>query len=594
MNSLRLAALLSIALFTLSSCGKEEEAPPNTGAGADAGDGPHNSLLSYVPAGTPYLGGNLAPTPNDVIDSFLKRLEPVAATAQAQMDELKAQMEASPDGADPVSRLGLAVLHELDGKLNRPGLESLGLDLQGQQVFYGMGVFPTARVELGDAQALKATVQRVLDGAGITEPQQEFQGVAYWKVAADSDPSQDKLPVSVYIAILEDHIAFSIFPDSVQTELLPLFLGLKKPDTSDAEARLKAVQSKYGYKPYFAAVADMSLLADELLSPDALFAHSAGDWYAKELADLGDQCKSEFREIISHTPRLVMGSTELTANAIGMQYVVETQPDQALQLTGLLADVPMGAAASDRLLEFAFGLKVGAVRDFLLAEATKVTASPYQCEQLQDLNAQATAAMAKLNEPLPPLVNNFRGLRLSLSQLSMGQSSVPEAAAGLLAVHVDQPELFVGMAQMFLPDLSSLKLVKGEPPVQLPQSMIPLADTVAFAALTDSAIGISMGADEENALVPYLEQSAATNGTFLSVSYDSAAYLDFTGKLTDGLAEFTEQPDETADPDAGHQGPVKTISEAMRQAYANAVDRSQIDARFTEQGLLIDSRMTFK
>ncbi|MSQ98713.1 MAG: hypothetical protein EXR85_05380 [Xanthomonadales bacterium] len=590
MNSLRLAVLLSIALFTLSSCGKEEEAPTS----ADAGDGPHNSLLSYVPAGTPYLGGNLAPAPNDVIDSFLKRLEPAAATAQAQLDELKAQMEASPDGADPASRLGLAVLHELDGKLNRAGLESLGLDLQGQQVFYGMGVFPTARVELGDAQALKATVQRVLDATGITEPQQEFQGVAYWKVAAESDPSQGKLPVSVYIAILEDHIAFSIFPDSGQTELLPLFLGLKKPDTSDAETRLKAVQSKYGYTPYFAAVADMSLLADELLSPDALFVRSAGDWYTKELAGLGDQCKSEFREIIGHTPRLVMGSTELTANAIGMQYVVETQPDQALQLIGLLADVPMGTAASNRLLEFAFGLKVGAVRDFLLAKATAVTASPYQCEQLQDLNAQATATLAKLNEPLPPLVNNFRGLRLSLNQLSMGQSSVPEAAAGLLAVHVDQPELFVGMAQMFLPDLSSLKLVKGEPPVQLPQTMIPLADTVAFAALTESAIGIAMGADEEKALVPYLEQSAATNGTFLSVSYDSAAYLDFTSKLQDGLEEFTEQADETADPEAGQQGPVKTVSEAMRQAYANAVDRSQIDARFTEQGLLIDSRMTFK
>jgi len=590
MNFFRLAALLSIALFTLSSCGKEEEAPTSAGTS----DGPHNSLLSYVPAGTPYLGGNLAPVPNDVIDSFLKRLEPVAASAQAQLDELKAQLEASPNGANPVSRLGLAMLHELDGKLNRPGLESLGLDLQGQQVFYGMGVFPTARVELGDAQALKATVQRVLDAAGITEPQQEFQGVSYWKVAAEPDPSQAKPPVSVYIAILDDHMAFSIFPDSVQAELLPLFLGLKKPDTSDAEARLKAVQSKYGYTPYFAAVADMSLLADELLNPDTLFSRSAGDSHTTELAGLGDQCKSEFREIIGHTPRLVMGTTELTAHAIGIQYVVETQPDQALQLMGLLADVPMGAAESHRLLEFAFGLKVGAVRDFLLAEATAINTAPYQCEQLQDLNQHAAAALEKLNEPLPPLVNNFRGLRLSLSKLSMGQSSVPESAAGLLAVHVDQPELFVGMAQMFLPDLSSLKLVKGQPPVQLPQTMIPQADTIAFAALTDSAIGISMGVGEENALVPFLQQSAAKNGTFLSVSYDSAAYLDFTSKLTQGLEEFAEQPDDTADPDAGQQRSVKAISEAMRQAYANAVDRSQIDARFTEQGLLIDSRMTFK
>jgi hypothetical protein len=586
---MRLATLLLIALFTLAGCDKEEEAAQSAGAG----DGPHNSLLSYVPSATPYLGGNLAPTPNEVIDSFLKRLEPVAATAHTQLEELKAKSQANPDDADPVARLGLAVLQELDGKLNRPGLESLGLDLQGQHVFYGTGIFPTARVELGDAQALKATVQRVLDAAGITASQKEWQGLSYWQVSAESDPAEDKLPVSLYVAILDDHLAFSIFPDSAQGELLPLFLGLEKPDASDAESRLKAVQSKYGYTPDFVALAEMSLFADELLNPDALFARSAGEWYAAELAEFGDQCKTELREVIGHTPRLVMGSTELTSNAVGMQYVVEARPEEALQLVGLLAEVPMSTAGSTRLLEFAFGMKVGAVTDYLLAKATAITQSPYQCEHLQDLNEQATAALAKLSEPLPPFVNNFRGVRLSLSQLSMTQS-VPDALAGLFAFHVDQPELFVGMAQMFLPNLAELKLVRGEPPVQLPQGMVPIEETVAFAALTDSAIGVSMGAGEEGGLVPFLEQAAGTDGTFLAISYDSAAYLDFTDKFSKSMDEFADPSGETADADAEQPGAVRDASEAMRQAYANAVDRSHVNARFTPHGLLIDSHMTFK
>jgi hypothetical protein len=257
----------------------------------------------------------------------------------------------------------------------------------------------------------------------------------------------------------------------------------------------------------------------------------------------------------------------------------------------------MASANSTRLLEFAFGLKVGAVTDYLLAKATAITQSPYQCEHLQDLNTHAAEALAKLNEPLPPFINNFRGVRLSLSQLSMGQS-IPDAATGLLAVHVDQPELFVGMAQMFLPDLSTLQLVKGEPPVPLPPTLIPVPDSVAFAALTDTAIGVSMGAGEENGLVPYLEQANATDGTFLSMSYDSAAYLDFTSQLADGVDEFAEHLDDAADSDAVAQAEqnssVKEISEAMRRAYANAVDRSQITARFTPQGVVVDSRMTFK
>jgi hypothetical protein len=180
----------------------------------------------------------------------------------------------------------------------------------------------------------------------------------------------------------------------------------------------------------------------------------------------------------------------------------------------------------------------------------------------------------------------------------MGQS-IPDGLAGLLAVHVDQPELFVGMAQMFLPDLSELKLVKGEPPVQLPQSMVPMADTVAFAALTDSAIGVSMGAGQEGGLMPFLEQAAGTDGTFLAVSYDSAAYLDFSEKLSRGMDEFAGHSEETADadadqPDAEQPGAVRDASDAVRQAYGNAVDRSQVTARFTPNGLLIDSHMTFK
>jgi hypothetical protein len=183
---MRLATLLVISLFTLAACSKEEEAATSAGPG----DVVRNSLLSYVPVATPYLGGNLAPTPNDIIDSFLKRLEPVAATAHAQLEELKAKSQANPEAVDQASRLGLAVLQELDGKLNRAGLESLGLDLQGQHVFYGVGIFPTARVELGDAQALKATVQRVLDTAGITAPQKEFQGLQYWQVSAEPGPDE--------------------------------------------------------------------------------------------------------------------------------------------------------------------------------------------------------------------------------------------------------------------------------------------------------------------------------------------------------------------------------------------------------------------
>jgi hypothetical protein len=285
-----------------------------------------------------------------------------------------------------------------------------------------------------------------------------------------------------------------------------------------------------------------------------------------------------------------MGSTELKPNAIGMQYVVETEPAIAQQLLALVADLPLPAALSSRLLEFSFGLKVGPVRDFLRDKAMAVTQAPYQCEHLQSLNDFAAESQEQLDKPMPPLVNNFRGLRLSLSKLKMGET-MPAAMEGLLAVHVEQPEMFVGMAQMFLPDLSTLNLVKGDPPVQLPANLLPMPDAVAFAAMSESALGVSIGAGEENALLPYLEQKSSANGTLLAVNYDTAAYLDFTDGLSDAMEDHLADMEDEAEE---YSGVVKQIAEAIQQSYKAVADRSEISLKFTEDGVVMDSRMTFK
>ncbi len=590
MQPTRLTALAVVSLFTLFACGKEEVQQPSSRSG--------NALLSYVPTASPYLAANLEPTPNEVIDSFLQKAAPVLLTAQAELVKVRARLENAPDAADTGSKLALALLQELDGKLNRPGLESLGFDLQSHKVLYGMGAFPIVRIGLSDAKALKDTVQRILDHAGIPAPEQNFQGQAYWHLAADTPSGHYRAEVAggLYIAILADHFALSVFPTTAESDLLPFFLGLQKPETSDAASRLKAVNALYGFTPYFTGLVDLQLLADEFLRPDSLLAGIMGTAGADSPATLGDACKNEFRQIISHTPRLVAGASELTPNAIGIQYIVETQPELAKQLASLVADVPMLDAVSARMLEFSFGMKFGPVRDFLREKVLAITQAPYQCERLQPLNASAADALIQLDKSMLPLVNNFRGLRLSVSRFSM-TGSMPDVAEGLLAVHVEQPEMFVGMAQMFLPDLASLNLVKGDPPIQLPASLIPIPNIVAFAALSDDAIGVSFGAGEENGLLPYLAQQAKGDGTFMSLHYDTAAYLDFTQGMSEkwqappnGIDDAESAPGSRAE----HEAVAREIAAAMQQAYKTVAGRSQLSLRFTAQGLVIDSRMTFK
>ncbi|MGH8035238.1 MAG: hypothetical protein ACREO9_08440, partial [Lysobacterales bacterium] len=330
MKRISLAVLAAVALSLVTACSEGEEPVAAKASG--------NPLLAYVPPDSPYLGGNLEPAPSEVIDGFLQKWEPVTATLQSRLSGVRTRLESESVATDATHRLVLSVLQELDGKLNRKGLESLGFDLQAHQVIYAIGgVFPVTRISLGDAGTLAATVQRVMERAGLQAAERKFQDQAYWRLGgSEFTAGGSEIPAAVYIAVREDHLALSIFPDTAEGELLPLFLGIQKPPASDAEARLQAINSKYGYTPYFSAVLDVQLLADQFLNPDSLLVTKYAGEHAAALETLSNSCKVEFRKIIGHTPRLVMGATELEPAAIGMQYVVETEPMIAQQLVALL------------------------------------------------------------------------------------------------------------------------------------------------------------------------------------------------------------------------------------------------------------------
>jgi len=579
MSYLRLLAIGTVSLLMVAACGKSEDAVEVAIEKTDS------TLFDYVPADTPYLAGNLQPIPDDVIEVFLQRFEPVLASVQDELTNARQTLE-NEDG----SRLISAILQEFDGNLSRQGMESLGFDLRAHKVVYGMGVFPVIRIGLSDADALRATIQRVLANAEIDAPELEHQGVSYWRL---SEVDTADAPVGIYISIFADHLAMSIFPPLAETELLPAFLGLEMPGDSNAVSRLAELNAKHSYTPYGSGILDLDQIVEEFISPDTIMTRvmaTTGDF---DPADMTAECKTEIRGIVSNSPRMTMGVRELTTSAIAMQYRVETETTLAQQLAGLVAEIPIANPLSDRLLEFSFGMRFGAVRDFLREKVVAIMESPYQCEHLQSINQSATEAFTQLNQPMPPFVNNFRGLRLSLSEITE-TNSMPVNGRGLIAVHIDQPEMFVGMAQMFLPDLSELTLAPGEPPVQLPASMLPIPNVVAFAALSTDTIGLSIGDGEEAGLPAYLEEEAGPAGTFMSIGYDMAAYLEYTQKLG---KQYEQTEDELAETDPEQEAvlqSIEDISAAAQQAVKSFSDRSYTTFRLTPDGFEADSRMTFK
>jgi hypothetical protein len=569
------------ASLMLTACGKDPQ--PVAVEAAPAAQ----SLLAHVPSDTPYLAANLQPIPEDVLDANFARMQPVLDEMQIQLGRLKSDMASGMEpGGESVTgdvaadRLLLALLDEFDGKLSRDGMMSLGWDLQSTSVIYGDGAFPVVRIGLSDPATLRATILRILANAEIEVSELEFGGVAYWRIVAED---QSEVPAAFYVSILPDHLAAAIYPLAQEADFLPSFLGLDAPAESAAAERLAALSGEYGFTPYGAAYLDLHRLADEFMDPASrtAVALNAAGVYDSEI--FTPQCVAEAHRIIDNMPMVAAGVTELDVTAMQYRLVASVPSPLAERLVGLVAAVPGARALADRLAEMSFGIKVGAVRDFVREKAQTVVDEPFQCEQLTEMNAQAQELLARLEQPMPPFVNNFRGFRLSLKELVFepGQD-FPKDVRGHVALHVEQPQMFVGMAQMFLPDLSEMELAPGDEPSRVPEFLISYQGIEAWAAMSDDAIGLSVGAGEQETLVDFLEMEAGPDGAFLSLDYDYAAAYEYRSR---GMAAMgAEQP----------AGAATAISNAMVDVMKETGDRNRVEMKVTEQGLVIDSRMTFK
>jgi hypothetical protein len=418
---------------------------------------------------------------------------------------------------------------------------------------------------------LRATVDRVMTRSGVVFSEENFQGKGYWRI---TDPDALEAPVAIYVSILPGQLAFGVSPLADESQWLPRFLATEMPAASTAEDRLRAINARHGYTPFGTGLIDTRRFVDQMLDAEGSLAELLATSGEFDPDQLSQSCRDEIHEMTDQVPQMVMGLTELEASVIGSEFRALMPEALTARLLKLAANLPLAPRESSALAEFSVGIKVGAARDFLREQSQSIIDDPYQCAYFANLNEQAAGLLEKLDQPMPPFVNNFRGLRARLNSLPQGEAGLDQAALaqesrGLLALHVEKPEMLVGMGQMFLPDLANLALVAGEPPVRLPQSVIPVAGVVSYAAMTSRALGISMGEGEEAALPRFLDAADGPDGVMLSANYDAARYAAITNDLSGELG-------------------------ALSEAYDNLLDRAYVEMRFTEDGFVINSRSTLK
>jgi len=283
-----------------------------------------------------------------------------------------------------------------------------------------------------------------------------------------------------------------------------------------------------------------------------------------------------------------MGYTGVAATRFDSTIVIELREDIASGMTALATAVPGLGGDRGGLMTFGMSLDIAAAREFMEARLDAMEADPYECEHLAELQAGVASGRESLNQPVPPIVYDFKGFVAvidDLEGLDIVNQTPPTSIDGGFLLAMDNAQALVSMGAMFSPELAALNLQPDGEPVALNLPQMQAMGISAFAALTEGSLAISMGEDAETQVAEMLDADAATPPPIMSFSVDAARYYSFMGEAIaagDSGAEDAPSPEMQA-----------ALTEMMR-SVAEMYDRMAIDVTLTENGVEMHATETLK
>lgn len=565
------AATLALAcVLAFSACSKKGDEPA--------------SPLHYIPADTPYVFANAEPLPSAISDEWMKSLEPVTGMYEHMLAQAATDLEAEEPGSLP-ARVLSALSQELKGKLNRAGIEGLGLSTQARSAIYGVGLVPVMRLELKDSAAFEGFVARIEQKVGEKLPRASIDGKEYWRVLVPD------APLVIAAALLDGDLVLTVTHATASEDLLRRLLGLSLPERSLAhEDALAKLNSQWGFSPYGSGY------IDTLRVLDAVFDQNSGiekefltALELKHAPPTSAECRTEFRAIAARMPRFVAGYTQFDRGAQKMRAVLELEPTLAQALGKIAAPVPGLGAPTSGAMSFGFGLDLDQLSRFIGAQAAAVAAAPYRCEALLPLNQAFADVQQQLANPmLFAVAAMFKGVNLELSGFSFPAGGMPEIS-GRLAIASDNPASLIAMAKGNVPQLAGLELEVGKEPIPLPAELAPPGTPPLHLAASDKALGIALGAGAESGLKAFIEAPAGSGpAPLLAMGVTGKMYGEFarmarsSPELSQAMAEASAEDEEGS---AGAERAQLEAALAMFEQFERLIKRVDSVVLISDKGI---------
>ena len=576
----RIIAATLFSALTLVGCDKEEkEEAPSAGVLAS-----QDSILQYIPADSPYVLASVEPLPDSVMDKLEPKLDRVLASYEGLLQETMKAIEAeaaaqvdSDVDADKIS----AVFGELGSLMSVEGMRNAGFSRDSTAALYGVGLLPVLRIGVSDGALFDAALSRIEAKAGEKMSVAQIDGSAFRYVDAED--------VKIIVATFKTQVVVTAVPVSFDDAQISRVLGLKLPATNIAEAGVLAdIAAEYGYTGNYVGLVDIQRIVNTFTGDASGIDAALLALMEDDSPELSDVCKAEIREMGGIAPRLVMGYKSISEDGAETQAVIEMRDDLATGLTALATAVPGLGGDKGGLMSFGMSLDVQAARDFYEARLDAIEDDPWECPQFADMQMGLAAGRQALQQPVPPMVYDFKGFLAvinDLEGLDLASSMPPTSIDGRMLLAMDNAPALLAMGAMMSPELAGLNLEPNGEPVAFNMPQMQAVANSVFVALQDNGLAMSFGDGMEAGLNDMLNAAAEDNGTFLSFSMDAGRYYSFIGEAM----MLAEQDDEKQMPPD-----MRAALNDVMVAAGSFYDRMSADFKFTEHGIEIDSNITFK
>jgi hypothetical protein len=574
MRSMPRYILLGFAGVVLAACGhKDKDAP-----------------LAFVPADTPYVIANLD-VPDDATRKVMLAEADLQLPAQlVQLEDLAKRVEVKDaDGA----RLLRAFGAEFKGKSFEAVAANDGIDLKGHAAIYGLGLAPVVRLELTDAKAFEAFVNRLETAYGKKLETARAGEQHYRRYVSVVSGTQ------AVLAVVGKQAVAALLPANASAALVRQALGLDRPQKSlQQDDRLANLAKANGYQKWLIGQVDlMRALPLALSGDDPLIAAMLKARAEAESAKTGEpvanqlkipaSCSTDAARIAARVPSISFGYTRLDATHQDARVDIALADDISKVFSGLKVALPGLGGNHSSPFDVSLALPVAELRAFWTTQADAVVAKPFTCPSLTELNPSFAKLGPAMQKAAIPPFGDMLGLRIALDTLQPGKGSAMPSFSGRLVLGTNNPTGLLAMGQMMVPALSQLKLTPDGKPLPLPKDMISMIGQPAWVAMGEKSLALGVGPGEDAKLASTLADPVGDTGQIARTHVDGAMYLTWLQLMeqkVDSLAAAT------AAMDKGEDAPMDEAENIGKTSSADALAGSKAQfAAMTAKAAHIDS-----